>query len=438
PDFSKTPVVAHDDPFQDVQVVALRCAMTGAIYPLDTDSRWMLGGFEDCNLHVPNDRYISRLHCSLERTTDGRLIVRDRGSRNGTYIGCNRIDEAELRAGAYLSVGQTSLVALGSLPNPTPKASEVLLGHDPAFRFAIERALKAARADCNVLVVGETGTGKDVLARLIHESSRRAMHNFVPVNCGAIPRELIGSELFGHERGAFTGAVAERDGFFVEAHGGTLFLDEIGELPLEQQPHLLRALENRQIRRVGGQAMRAIDVRVIAATNRIDGLGTEGSHLRLDLYHRIACVIVQMPPLRERIGDLAELVHAQLAALAPQFGAFTLTADAWTALANYDWPGNVRELIHTIRRGVTMASHGTITTDDVFPDVHAVPRTKLFPRAPEGESFSQVDRTLRGLMEHALMQKGSIRAAAKSIGMAKSTFAEKAKAWGLMKVRKDT
>ena len=138
-----------------------------------------------------------------------------------------------------------------------------------------------------------------------------------------------------------------------------------------------------------------------------------------------------------RTDDIAELVNSQLDQLAPQFGKLDVTTDAWTALTSYDWPGNVRELIHTIRRGATMASNSRITVDDLFPDVHAIPRVKLFPRT-DSQKLSQVDRTLRGLMEHALMQKGSIRAAARSIGMAKSTFAEKAKLWGLLKIRKDT
>src|SRR5262249_22494930 len=156
--------------------------------------------------------------------------------------------------------------------------------------------------------------------RLIHEHSRRAGAPYITVNCGAIPRELIASEMFGHERGAFTGATEARDGYFAQAHTGTLFLDEIGEMPLEMQPHLLRALETRTVRRVGGTGDRAVNVRLICATNRLDNLGTPQSTLRPDIYHRVATVVLHLPPLRHRMGDLTAIVEARLAHAAPQFG----------------------------------------------------------------------------------------------------------------------
>ena len=436
---SRTPATDYEK-FHDVDVVALRCTATGKIHPLERKVNYMLGSHPDCNIHLEQDQYISKLHCSLERNREGRVIVRDRGSTNGTLIGGHRIAEAELRAGAYLQVGYTNLVALGGIPSAAPKAAEILVGHDPVLLSAVQRATKAAHADCNVLIIGETGTGKDVLARLVHESSRRAMNRFVPVNCGAIPKDLIGSELFGHEKGAFTGAIADRDGYFVEAHNGTLFLDEIGELPLEQQPQLLRVIESRQVRRVGGMTTRNVDVRIIAATNRFEGLGSArgDTPLRIDLFHRIATVVLTLPPLRERKGDLCELVENQLLQLAPQYGPLEITGDAWTAMANYSWPGNVRELIHTLRRGAALCEGNRMTVDDLFPDFIAHPREKLVPMPQSGPVLSVVDRTLRGMMEHALMTKGSMRAAAKALGMPKSTFAEKARAWGLLKVRKDT
>jgi transcriptional regulator of acetoin/glycerol metabolism len=232
----------------------------------------VIGSSESCDIVVHDDPYVSQMHCVLERRAGGALVVRDKQSRNGTRIDGNIIEAAELRVGSYLSIGRTTLVALGAAGGSQTSALEMLRGHDPALRTTIDQALKAAQTDCNVLVLGETGTGKDLLARVIHEGSRRVAGKFVPVNCGAIPRELIGSELFGHEKGAFTGAVADRDGYFVEAHGGTLFLDEIGELPLEMQPHLLRALESRRVRRVGGATDRAVDARIVAATNRTDAV----------------------------------------------------------------------------------------------------------------------------------------------------------------------
>ncbi|MDB4962749.1 MAG: Sigma 54 interacting domain protein [Myxococcales bacterium] len=416
-------------------VVGLRSTRDGAEHPLSiTSRRWVLGSGESCDL-VIHDACVSQIHCILERRPGGAILVRDRDSRNGTYIDGNAVEAAELRVGSYLSIGRTTLVAIaGPGPDPT-SALEALRGHDPALRTTIDQALRAAQSDCNVMIVGETGTGKDLLARVIHEASRRVAGKFVAVNCGGIPRELIASELFGHEKGSFTGAMNDRDGYFVEAHGGTLFLDEIGELPLEMQPHLLRALESRRVRRVGGGSERAVDTRIVSATNRLDGLGTESSKLRVDLYHRLATVILSLPPLRERMGDLVGLVEGMLRNLAPEHGEKHVTEDAWKVLAGYPWPGNVRELRHAVDRAVALGGV-ELGPADFFPQLR-------FGRDPQLAQIAQIangspdqlvpyQAMLRGAMEQALARHGSIRAAASHLGMAKSTFADKAKAWGLI------
>jgi transcriptional regulator with PAS, ATPase and Fis domain len=412
-------------------VVGLRISSTGELIDLEGGRRrWLLGSDNSCDIHVI-DPYVSAMHCVLERRADGSLLVRDRESRNGTFIDGNVVEGAELRVGSYMVVGRTTLVAVAAAPGAErPKAIELLRGRDPVTRGAIELGLKAAQTECSVLIVGETGTGKDLMARLVHESSRRSRGPFVAVNCGAIPRELIGSELFGHEKGAFTGASDTRDGYFVEANGGTLFLDEIGELPLEMQPHLLRVLETKMVRRIGGQSERAVDVRIVAATNRIDGLGTESGHLRTDLYHRIATMVLSLPPLRERLTDIVELVQAVLAESEPEFGAKTIAPDGWQALSTYAWPGNVRELRHAVTRAVTLGGD-VLGARDFFPNFQL--RGLRLPTATE------VDRTLvpyqamlRASMEQALQTHGTIRAAALSLGMPKSTFADKARQWGLI------
>jgi transcriptional regulator with PAS, ATPase and Fis domain len=294
----------------------------------------------------------------------------------------------------------------------------------------VEQALKAAQTDCTVLIVGETGTGKDLLARVIHEASRRMTEPFVAVNCGGIPRELIGSELFGHEKGAFTGAHADRDGYFVEAHGGTLFLDEIGELPIELQPHLLRVLESRRVRRIGSASEREVDVRIIAATNRLEHLGTDASKLRLDLYHRLATVVLVLPPLRERMGDLSELVQGMLHELVAEHGPKMLSDAAWKVLAENRWPGNVRELRHAVVRAVALGG-------DVLEPEHFFPEQRLVWSRPveddtDGEPLVPYERVLRSAMERAIAAHGSIRAAANHLGMPKSTFADRAQRWGLL------
>jgi transcriptional regulator with PAS, ATPase and Fis domain len=380
---------------------------------------------------VIDDPYVSQRHCVLERRPGGALVVRDRNSRNGTKVDGNAIEGAELRVGSYLTLGRTTLVAIGGLGSDHARAIEQMRGHDPAFRSMVEQALRAASTECNVLVVGETGTGKDLLARVVHEASRRAAGKFVAVNCGGIPRELIGSELFGHEKGAFTGAHAERDGYFVEAHGGTLFLDELGELPMELQPHLLRAIESRNVRRVGGASERPVDVRIIAATNRLEGLGTEASRLRLDLYHRLATVVLLVPPLRERMGDLVELVNAMLVELDVEYGTKQVTEEGWQALAGYAWPGNVRELRHAVARAVALGGDN-LGAADFFPQLRFGRRAPTSPVPAPDTTLVPYQSMMRGAMEQALITHGTIRAAASQLGMAKSTFADKARAWGLL------
>jgi len=425
---SRTQALAPDTRRSTV-VVGLRATRSGSEHPLEaTGRRWVIGSSASCDL-VIDDPYVSSTHCTLERRAGGALLVRDRGSRNGTHVDGNPVEGAELRVGSYLQLGRTTLVAVAAPGASHTRAIELLRGHDPGLRATVAQALRAAQTDCNLLIVGETGTGKDLLARIVHEGSRRSQGNFVPVNCGGIPRELVGSELFGHEKGSFTGAHAERDGYFVEAHGGTLFLDELGELPLELQPHLLRALETRHVRRVGGTHERAVDVRIIAATNRLDGLGTEASRIRVDLYHRLATVVLVMPPLRERMGDLIELVEIMLRENAPEHGAKRVTEEAWAALLGYTWPGNVRELRHAVERAVTLGG-AELTPADFFPEMRF---GRTLPGARDREQpLVPYQAIMRGAMEQALVTHGTIRAAASHLGMAKSTFAERAKAWGLL------
>src|SRR5215468_2207330 len=411
-------------------VVAALRARNGIEYPLAPQPhRWVIGSGASCDL-VLEDPYVSATHCILERRVGGALVVRDRRSRNGTLIDGKPVEAAELPVGARLAIGRTTLLAVAAPDARSTGALGALRGRDPAFRATVEQAIKAAQTDCNVLIVGETGTGKDLLARLIHEASRRAADPFVAVNCGGIPRELIGSELFGHEKGAFTGAHTDRDGYFVEAYGGTLFLDEIGELPIELQPHLLRVLETRRVRRIGGASERAVDVRIIAATNRLEHLGTDASKLRLDLYHRLATVVLVLPPLRERMGDLSDLVQGMLAELAPEHGLKMLSDAAWKALAENRWPGNVRELRHAVVRAVALGGD-LLEPEHFFPELRLT-WTRGLDDIPEGEPLVPYERVLRGAMERAIAAHGSIRAAASHLGMPKSTFADRAQRWGLL------
>ncbi|HEY1553508.1 MAG TPA: sigma-54 dependent transcriptional regulator [Kofleriaceae bacterium] len=242
-----------------------------------------------------------------------------------------------------------------------------MIGDSPPMREMRALIDKAAQSDATVLVTGESGTGKELVARALHFAGRRAGGELVPVNCGALVGTLLDSELFGHVRGAFTGADTSKRGLFIAADGGTLFLDEIGELPIELQPKLLRALQDGEVKPVGGtQAIRA-DARVIAATNRALAERVESGAFRQDLFYRLAVITIEVPPLRARPGDIAPLAKhfAEQAALRAERGRVSLTDAALAHLATQPWPGNVRELENTIERAVILAAGELLDVADV-------------------------------------------------------------------------
>ena len=252
---------------------------------------------------------------------------------------------------------------------------EDIIGHSAALRHVLHHVEIVAPTDATVLITGETGTGKELLARAIHNLSARHQHAFVKLNCAAIPTGLLESELFGHERGAFTGAVSQRIGRFELANRGTIFLDEVGEIPLEVQPKLLRVLQEREFERLGSPRTLRTDARLIAATNRDLAAMVEAQTFRADLFYRLNVFPVQVPPLRERPDDIPLLVRyfAQQCARRMRKTIETIPADTMQALVQYSWPGNIRELQNIIERAVIL-SPGSVLQ---------VPRTDLTPRATE-------------------------------------------------------
>ncbi len=240
-----------------------------------------------------------------------------------------------------------------------------LIGNSPAWIEVFKNIGRVAATDVGVLLLGESGTGKEVVARAIHQNSARSRRSFIILNCAALPPELLESELFGHERGAFTGAIAQKRGKFEAADGGTIFLDEIGELPLSLQPKLLRVLQEHTFERVGGTASIHTDVRVIAATNRSLEEDVEQKTFRADLFYRLNAFTVRLPPLRERQSDVLPLAEYFLARYAQrnQLASYGLSADAIVALQDYSFPGNVRELEHLIERAAVKAGGRAITAD---------------------------------------------------------------------------
>ncbi len=297
---------------------------------------------------VLRDERVSRRHCVIEMASSG-VRVRDLNSTNGTSINGLRVTSADLSAGGVISIGRSQLrITFADEETPT------LAGDSEPMRRLRGLIAQYAPTELGMLIVGETGTGKELVARALHEQSGRT-GAFVAVNCGSIAKDLVESELFGHERGAFTGASAPRKGVFQEADGGTLFLDEVGELPPALQPRLLRALEAGTVKPVGADREVKVSVRVVAATHVDLAAAVARGQFRQDLYYRLAAGVVQTPPWRARPSDLKALAERFLDADSPSC---RLTGPALARLAEHRWPGNVRELRNLLKRAAAL--HGPI------------------------------------------------------------------------------
>jgi len=257
---------------------------------------------------------------------------------------------------------------------------------DPASRHLLALAQRVALANVTALIEGPTGAGKEVLARVLHESSARAKGPFVALNCAALPEHLIEDMLFGHEKGAFTGAVKEHHGMFEQAQGGTLFLDEVGEMPLNLQAKLLRILQERQIIRLGGDRTIDLDVRVVVATNKDLRAAIVAREFREDLYFRISTFKLRVPALRERPGDILPLVARLLARHAPTDRVLSVNAQAQAALQAYSWPGNVRELENVVLRALVMCSDNMITLEHLMFDEAPTPAPRLAVGTAPGQT----------------------------------------------------
>jgi two-component system response regulator GlrR len=309
-----------------------------------------------------NDRTMSRFHCEIE-LQEGRALIRDLGSRNGTRVDGVLVQSAYLRRGALIALGRNVLcfeLADDRVAIPLYESERLglLAGRSPAMRGLFALLARAAESDITVLLRGETGTGKDQAAESLHRLSARRDRPFVVVDCGGLPSSLLEGELFGHARGAFTGADRARAGAVESAHRGTLFLDEIGELDLQLQPVLLRLLERREVQRIGETRPVQVDVRIIAATSRNLRREVNAGRFRSDLYYRLAVMEVVLPPLRERLDDLPLLVDSLLerAGAGAHPGAAALrTPEFHARLARHDWPGNVRELRNYIESCLALA-----------------------------------------------------------------------------------
>ena len=333
----------------------------------DPDKRAVVGGDPitigrdpSCTI-VLDDKRVSSMHGELVATPLG-VRIRDLGSKNGIWAGDVRVHEGYLSDATTLLFGPIELAFEPTRPErvrlPQREQMGSLYGRTPAMREVFARIERSAQADLTVLVEGETGTGKELVAQAIHELSPRADKPFVVVDCGSIPHGLAESTLFGHTRGAFTGATDNRTSPFVLAEGGTVFLDELGELPLDTQPKLLRALAERRVQAVGGSGYVPFDARIVAATRRDLQRAVNEDAFRSDLYFRIAQVRIMMPSLRDRVEDIPGLVQFILEREKHKNAFKRIPRDSMAQLLRHDWPGNVRELANVVAVAVALSDEG--------------------------------------------------------------------------------
>lgn len=404
-----------------------------------------------CDL-VLSDKAVSGTHCEFVAEESG-FVLRDLGSTNGTRVGEVRVRDVWVDKGAEVLVGQTR-IRFDALNEQV----EIQLSDESSFHELVGKSVRmreifailerVASTDLTALIRGETGTGKELVARALHKGSPRAKQPLVVQDCSAIPANLIESTLFGHERGAFTGALDRHRGSFEQAGGGTIFLDEIGELDMTLQPKLLRVLENREIKRVGGDKVIPVDVRVVAATNRDLRQMVNDGTFREDLYYRLSVVQVELPPLRERNEDILLLVNEFLRAFrARAFPGdprpFTLTKDAEHRLTTYPWPGNVRELKNTVERGASLADSRELGVRDLMPLWQKTPAVRVGgvesaeqfveDEVPFKDAKQKVLDTFEAAYLKCLLEKhsGNVTRSAEAAGLTRYHLRELAKRYGI-------
>jgi two-component system NtrC family response regulator len=419
-----------------------------------------IGRAEEADIRITSP-LVSSLHAQILRQKD-KWLLQDLESTNGTFVNKQRIKSSELKNEDEIMIGKTllkfvhvetpptkeididkidtTLRNISKLANSTAgghslqeeiktlteeltkfknfvkeRQFEELVGSSPKMETIFRTIEQVAPTDAPILIEGETGTGKELVARAIHRRSSRAQGPFVVINCGAIPENLLESELFGYEKGAFTGAGSKKYGKFELGNKGSVFLDEIGELPLNLQVKLLRVLENYEIERIGGVSPIKIDVRIIAATNKVLKEAVEQQKFRQDLYYRIGIFKLSLPPLRERREDILLLANYFLDKYKMNKKIIGFSKEATRALQQYHWPGNIRELENRIKRAVVMARHEEIELTDL--DLRGAFASRL-PLLKEAKAQVEKDLLIQALLKH----RGNITRAGEEIGIHRKNF----------------
>ncbi|MBI5182393.1 MAG: sigma 54-dependent Fis family transcriptional regulator, partial [Nitrospirae bacterium] len=405
-----------------VKLVISKGAMAGKEFVIDK-GLLRIGSKKENDVVIADDT-VSRFHAQIEEKK-GQYIIKDLESTNGTFVNGLQVSEAFLNEGSIIKLGNTELrfIPVEEKIELTPSKKDRfgdIVGKSKEMKEVFGILEKVSKTDATILISGETGTGKELVAKAIHKNSLRARNPFVVIDCGSIARSLIESELFGHEKGAFTGAASARQGAFETAHTGTIFLDEIGELELEMQPRLLRVLEEREVRRVGSTKTMPVDVRIIAATNRDLSKEIKAGRFREDLFYRLSVIQIELPSLRERKDDIPLLIDffikesktRKVKGAAPE----TLKI-----LANYNWPGNIRELRNVIDRAIALGASDYIEPKDL-----------ILLKPSEKQTADLSGKTLEEIEKSAIIQtlkahKGNKTTTAKALGIAYSTLFEKMK-----------
>ncbi len=381
-------------------------------------------GRDSSNLLQLQDQFASNRHARIDRKEDGRYLLRDLRSTNGTYVNGARVVECYLNEGDAISFGETEFVFTADKKIEPKK----LTSKNAEWAKQLEQITHFANTEFPVLLLGASGTGKEILARSIHEQSSRREGPFVSVNCSALSESLVESELFGHVRGSFTGASHDRKGAFEAARGGTLFLDEIGDLPLNLQPKLLRALENSEIRPVGSDKTVQTDVRIIAATHQNLAQKVSEQLFRADLYFRLNVVKLEPPRLRDRMEDFEDLTNDFARAMRVRF-----SFPALLKMREHTWPGNIRELRNVVARAAAC-----------FPGIHILPEhvpmlidqpIQQFAKLPQpamGSARGLIKELEKEMIVQRLMaNNGNQRQTALELGIPKSTLHDRIRAFGI-------
>ncbi len=434
-----TRILAVED---DGKKLVVERATLEAVDGPDQGKRWevrgertVVGKAPGCDVEL-SDTYVSAQHFRVERTQTG-FRLKDLGSTNGTMLDGTRVADAELGIGAEIKAGKTVMKlrtrreARSLTPSQSP-TFEGMVGQSAKMRDVFALLEAVAGSDAPVLVQGESGTGKELAAKATHNRSHRAPKPYLALNAGAITPTLVESELFGHEKGAFTGADRLRRGAFERADKGTLFLDEIGELSLDLQAKLLRVLETGELQRVGGMETIKVDVRLVTATHRDLAALVREKKFREDLFFRLYVVPVRLPPLRERPDDIPHIVEHLLVQMSPPGKPLKIMPAAMNKLRAHDWPGNVRELKNTLQRAIVFARGQTIEDSHIaFTPLGGDRDPEEAPKAGPGAKNQLEDAEREAILAALRRCNGNRRLAAQELGIARSTLFEKLRKYGI-------